>query len=161
MVKKVKSISEAINVILNEINNSDHNNSYLRDETADAMREIIQMNVYDAFKPEQYERREDDGGFSDTNNMLFTDSHKTNNSVILTFENITRGNDSMSDERLDDLFENGNGTWENPDVYDEYGRKNSTPRPFIEDTIDELNYRRDELTNAMKKDLKNLGFDVK
>ncbi len=155
MVKQVKSIDEAIAYVLKSIENNDHNNSNLKDVTADTMQEVIETNVYDAYTPKKYQRRGTEDGFLDTNNMVFTDVQSSGNSVNLTFENITTGNDSMSGQRLDDLFENGNGTWDNPNG--SWANK----RPFVEDTIDSLNQNKGELVNAVKKDLKNLGFEVK
>lgn len=155
MVKKVNSIEEAIAHVLKSIANNDHNNTNLKEVTADTMQEVIEPNVYDAYTPKKYERRGAEGGFLDKSNMVFTDVQTNGNSVNLTFENITTGNDSMSGERIDDLFENGNGTWENSN-----GRW-VNKRPFLDDTVEALNNNKGELTNAVKKDLKNIGFDVK
>ena len=160
MVKQFNSITEAIKHLQKQIANSNVNNSHLKDEVAETMREVIQDNVYAAFTPEEYKRREDDGGFSDTDNMVFTDVQTSGNTVNLTFENITEGNDSMSGKRLDGLFENGNGVWDKV-VVDDQGRVNTEPREFIEDTVNELNRKKDKLLNATKKDLKSKGFNVK
>lgn len=160
MVKQVKSIEEAIALVLKDIEMSDHDNSNLKDVTADTMREVILNNVYDMFNPREYDRRGDDDGFSDVNNMVFTNVQPNGNTVNLTFENITQGNDSMSGERIDEMLENGNGKWDK-NVYDNQGRLNSAPRPFAEDTVEALQSNENALTNAVKKDLKKLGYAVK
>lgn len=144
------------------LSNIDFNSTNLKDVTADTMHDVIMDNVYDAFNPSEYERRGDKGGFSDTNNMVFTDVQASDGKIRLKFENITTGNDSMYGEEISDTIENGiKNNWDNPEVEDEYGRINSDPRPYVDDTIDELRYRENELTGALKKDLRNLGFDVK
>lgn len=157
---KYTDLSQLIKGVVKDINNINFNNSHLKEETAETMREVIQDNVYAAFTPEEYQRRGDDGGFSDTDNMVFTDVQTSGNKVNLTFENITEGNDSMSGKRLDELFENGNGVWDKV-VVDNQGRVNTEPREFIEDTVNELNRKKDKLLNATKKDLKSKGFNVK
>lgn len=145
-----------------QLSNIDFNSTNLKDITADTMYDVIMDNVYDAFNPSEYERRGDKGGFSDTNNMVFTDVQASDGKIRLKFENITTGNDSMYGEEISDTIENGiKNNWDNPEVEDEYGRINSDPRPYVDDTIDELRYRENELTGALKKDLRNLGFDVK
>lgn len=155
-----KSISEMKKYLLN-LANQNPNDSNLKDTLADTMSNVIKDNVYDAFNPESYERRGDDGGFSDTNNMVFTNTEIVGDKLQLTFENITTGADSMYGERLDALFENGDGHWDNPEVYDDWDRKNSSKRPYMDDLRDELQYKKSDLVNAFKKDLKNKGLKVK
>ena len=156
-----KSISELKKHILN-LANQNPNDSNLKDTIAETMHDVIETNVYDAFNPKSYERRGDKGGFSDVNNMVFTDTQINGDKLQMTFENITTGADSMYGERIDETLEYGiENNWDNPEVYDDWGRKNSAPRPFIEDTRDELQYRKSELTDALKKDLREKGFKVK
>jgi len=153
-------LSKLIKSVVKQLGSTNHNATHLKDEVAETMSNVIKDNVYAAFTPEEYVRRGDDGGFSDTDNMVFTDVQTMGNQINLTFENITEGNDSMEGQKIADLFENGNGKWDK-EVTDDEGRLNTDKRPFIEDTITELNRSKSQLTNAWKKDLKNQGFDVK
>lgn len=158
----IKSLKDLEGMIKSKIANELYFSSNLQDVVAEKMHDNIIENVYNAFEPKEYERRGNSDGFSDMNNMQFTSSEVVGNTVHFTFENTTEGNDSMSGEELAEMFETGDrSSWDNPHVMDGYGRINSSPRPFIQSTIDDLNQNKAELVNALKKDLKNLGFDVK
>ena len=149
-------------LITNKLANELFFQSNIQDKIAEAMHDKIISNVYDAFEPEQYQRRANSGGFSDMNNMEFTSVDVSNGQVRFIFENTTEGNDSMSGQELTEMFETGDrDSWDNPDVYDKHGRLNSKARPFIEDTVKQLNDNKGELAEALKQDLRRLGFEVK
>ena len=149
-------------MLQNKIANDLFFSSNVQDQIAETMHEKIISNVYDAFTPTEYKRRGNDEGFSDMNNMQFTSVDVSNGAVRFVFENTTEGNDSMSGQELTDMFEQGiKGNWYNPDVMDNQGRINSSPRPFIDDTISELNQNKAQLQESLKKDLAKLGFKIK
>lgn len=161
MTIKIKSLKDLEGMLQNKIANDLFFSSNVQDQIAETMHEKIISNVYNAFTPSEYERRGSDDGFSDMNNMQFTSVDVSNGNVRFVFENTTEGNDSMSGQELTDMFETGKGKWDNPNVVDNQGRINSSPRPFIDDTISELNQNKAQLQEALKKDLAKLGFKVK
>ena len=164
LAKKVyiKNKKDLEGFIANQIANNLFFSSNLQDKTAEIMQENIIKNVYDKFTPEEYERRGNDEGFSDMDNMEFTSVNIENGNVRFVFENTTEGNDSMDGRELTDMFESGDkSAWDNPNVRDNQGRINSDPRPFIQSTMDDMNARKSELVDAVKKDMRGLGFNVK
>lgn len=161
MTIKIKSLKDLEGMLQNKIANDLFFSSNVQDRIAETMHEKIISNVYNVFTPTEYERRGNDDGFSDMNNMQFTSVDVSNGAVRFVFENTTEGNDSMSGQELTDMFETGKGKWDNPNVVDNQGRVNSAPRPFIDDTISELNQNKTQLQDALKKDLAKLGFKVK
>ena len=164
MAKKVyiKNAKDLEGFLANTIANNLFFKSNLQDKAAEIMQERIIENVYNAYEPTEYERRGNDEGFSDMNNMQFTSVDVKNGNVRFVFENTTEGNDSMSGEEMTETFEKGlRDNWLYPDATDEYGRVVSAPRPFIDDSINDMNSRKGELIDAVRKDLRNLGFDAK
>lgn len=158
----IKNAKDLEGFLANTIANNLFVSSNLQDKVAETMHENIIENVYDAFEPSQYERRGNDDGFSDMNNMQFTSVDIENGTVRFTFENTAEGNDSMSGRELTNMFENGaRDNWNNPDITDVYGRVVSEKRPFIQSTIDDLNSNKGELVEALKKDLRGLGLEIK
>ncbi|MCM3387337.1 hypothetical protein M3649_04210 [Ureibacillus chungkukjangi] len=156
----IKNLKDLEGMIKNKIANNLYFSSKIQDVMAEKMQEVIVDNVYAAHDGGY--RRGNEDGFSDMDNMVFTNTEVSNNGVKFTFENITEGRDSMKGEEMAETFEKGiRENWVNPDYEDSKGRIVSDPRPFLSDTVDELNRSKSELTNALKKDLKNLGFDVK
>lgn len=115
--------------------------------------------VYAAYTPEQYDRRMDDGGLSDTRNIFITDFGIKDGKVFVTFENLTEGEDNLQGQFTGDLIEFGDGYgnkyWNNPDG------TWSDPRPFMEEAAKRLNDNPQELVDAMKKGLAERGFKFK
>lgn len=149
--------------VTNKLANELFFSSNLQDEIAETMQEIIVKNVYDAYEPSHYKRRGNNDGFSDMDNMEFTSVDVVDGTVRLVFENTAdRNMDKSTDKTLTDIFEEGHRqSWYNPDHADNQGRVVSTPRPFIEDTVKNLNDDKGKLADALKKDLRSLGFKVK
>ena len=162
----IKNAKDLEGFIANQIANNLFFSSNLQDKTAEIMQENIIKNVYDAFEPRKYQRRgkndNNTEAFSHMDNMEFTSVDIQNGNVRFVFENTAEGNDSMSGKELTDMFENGTReNWDAPNVTDDYGRVASDPRPFIQSTIDDLNKSKGELVDALKKDLRGLGFQIK
>lgn len=158
-VKNLKQLEDAVRAKLNE-NKSFASN--LENKSAEIMSDRIKENVYEAYTPSEYNRRGDEGGFSDARGIVFTDVNNTNNGLLLKLENTNTGNDSMEGEMLTNMFENGiQDNWDNPYAMDAYGRIVSNERPFIDDTISDLKQNKTELVKALRKDLKSLGFDTR
>src|SRR5690606_37531924 len=114
--------------------------------------------VYAAYSPESYERREDNGGLSDPRNMQITEVFVEGNGVKLTFENLTKGNDSLQGEYTADLIEYGEGFagkhWNSVGEW-------SKPRKFAEETAIRLRSNPTQLLNALKSELSKRGFQVR
>ena len=112
--------------------------------------------VYDAYEPEQYNRREDDGGLADRRNIMITGIEIVDGAIRLTVENLTYGNDSLRGSYITDTIEEGikanwdnsNGAW-------------AEPRPFIEETRKRLKENPTQLIEAVKDGLRKRGLKVK
>lgn len=145
-----------------------HINSQMADvmqkEISEKVKDVEQKNidstVYDAYSPFVYERRRDNDGLRDRNNMQ-SQVTQSGNGVELTVENTTKGKDSNYE--IAELIEYGDGT--NGKEYDFKRNRDGTAfkylgsRPFTKNTVDEL-YRTGEHVDEMKKGLKKRGIDV-
>ena len=160
---QIKNAKQLEKFLANKMANELYFSSNLQDATAEVMQENIIENVYDAYSPQNPSaRRGNDDGFSDMNNMEFTSVDVRGGKVEFVFENITEGGDSMKGNEMAETFEKGiRESWVNPNATDNQGRVVSDARPFIQPTIDELNASKGKLADALKKDLRNLGFKVR
>lgn len=133
----------------------------VEDVLREAMRDAVLGTVYTSHvhTPEYYERREDDGGLSDTRNMSITNVEIVGTKVKITFENLTEGYDNLKGQYTADLIEFGEGHdgkhWGNSEG------DWANPRPFVSDAINNLKSNPDELINAMKRNFKMMRFKVK
>lgn len=123
---------------------------------AEAMVQSVYETVYDAYDPVEYNRRDDDGGLADPRNMQITKVYLEGDTIKITFENLTKGNDSMKGELITPTIVEGLAqNWANADgVW-------SQPRDFISDTANRLRSNPTELLNAVKTALIKRGFQVK
>lgn len=144
-------------------------NIALDTEVADTVKEVmtdhIIQDVYDAYEPTAYQRRYDDGGLLDPDNIIAT---LGNNGEMLV-QNVALGNDSVYMEDsisrvyyssyninkfIAPIIETGIG-------YDVGGWDyDCVPRPFIQNTHDDLEQNHYH-TEAMKRSLKKQGLEVK
>lgn len=115
----------------------------LKNEVADTakshMQEAIQADVYDIYTPEHYERRLENGGLLDSNNIEATVSGDT-----LTIRDIAPLDNGYD---LDDIIVHGYGT-------------QPFPRNYVSSTAERL-LKTNDHTEAMKKGLKGKGYNVK
>ena len=121
---------------------------------SDVMVDHIVQDVYDAYEPFQYERRWDEGGLLDPDNIQSTLIGDT-----LIIENMTVGNPyigggmgiSKNDgQYIAGIIETGVG----------YDTKFNMKRPFIHNTKYDL-FTHKYHVSAMKQGLKRLGLEVK
>lgn len=130
----------------------------LLDEVLDEVKEIelkhIKEDVFDIYSPKIYQRRAV-GGISDPDNIV-----GEVNDMQLAVENVARFNDDYGStnhgQGLSELINDGEHL--NGYFYD-YPGEFTQPRPFIDNTIDEIE-RTDSVEKALKKGLKKRKYDV-
>lgn len=124
----------------------------VQDVFKDAMQDSVHGEVYAQYKPLQYERRGDNDGLSDKDNMIFTQHTKQDKTLVSLFENVTVGSDypaydhetdSMNGYFISNLIEHGSDNiHETPsnstNGWYELG-KWSEARPFVLETALMLN----------------------
>lgn len=131
----------------------------LKHEVLDTVKEIelrhVEEDVFDAYKPKIYGRR-DSGGINDPDNIVGTVQN-----MELEVENITPFASGYGTWNrgvgLTELINDGNNT--SGFFYDYYGEFNR-PRPFIDNTADEIE-RTDDVENALAKGLNKRKWIVK
>ena len=138
-------------------------NIALDTEVADTVKEVmtdhIIQDVYDAYEPTAYQRRYDDGGLLDPDNIIAT---LGNNGEMLV-QNITLGSEYYYIPSIKRSFRSANADkFISPII--EYGIDYDVvdvfPRPFIQNTHDDLAQNHYH-TQAMKQSLKKQGLEVK
>lgn len=123
-------------------------------EMKDAMDKAITYTVYLAYTPTYYERRYDDDGLGDINNMEH-DINIQGNRITITLKNITKGSDDDRHGYIGDIIASGNGyTWTRSEIY-----KSQQERDFYEETANIL--RQGKIMNSIKKELRKRGIFVK
>lgn len=127
----------------------------IEDVMSEVMSQAVQDVVYASYTPYIYERRGLEGGLADQRQMVVTDVLFEPKQLRLLFENLTMGNDSMSNEYIADMIEEGlKDSWSNPDgIWSE-------KREFIKETADRLRQNPDRLINAIRKGLISRGFKL-
>ena len=111
--------------------------------------------VYREYNPEYYERRGRHGGLADMRTMEITDAIINGNTFTMIFQNLAKGNDTLSGEYLTDTIEEGlEQNWETKGVWSE-------PRPFVYETAQAIKANPKPLINAVKKAFVKAGFKVK
>ena len=127
----------------------------IAEEMKNIEQEVINEVVYNAYSPTYYERRYEDGGLSDKENMEH-DIEETANGFIISVKNITKGNDEYSeaegytDGYIADIIEEGKGYGYGLD--DVIGA-----RPFTEISQNVIDYT-DRIDNVINKELKRKGW---
>ncbi|PLR99648.1 hypothetical protein [Bacillus sp. T33-2] len=110
----------------------------VKNEVIETGKRHVQTDVYDVFSPRVYSR---------------TGQLKEDWKTEETADGIAVYNDRNEDgKNIADTIEHGRN-------YDYEFEYSNTPRPFIENTRKEL-AGSNRLTNALRKDLKSVGFDV-
>ena len=127
----------------------------IAEEMKNIEQEVINEVVYNAYSPAYYERRYEDGGLSDKENMEH-DIEETANGFIISVKNITKGNDEYSeaegytDGYIADIIEEGKG----------YGYDLDSvigARPFTEISQNVIDYT-DKIDSVINKEFKRKGW---
>ena len=129
------------------------------DTVKDVMTDHIIQDVYDTYEPTAYQRRYDDGGLLDPDNIIAT---LGNNGEMLV-QNVAMGNEYYYIPSIKRSFQSANvDNFIAPII--EYGKGYDVvdifPRPFIQNTHDDLEENHYH-TQAMKQSLKKQGLEVK
>ena len=138
------------------------------EEVRDTYQKHIDQDAYDAYSPSQYERRDMGGGLISDENIV--GEVKGN---ILEVKDVAPLNDfdlngdiishSSSGTELGEIIEYGSAyTGNAPYLFngDMSGQAWTQPRPFTENTIDDLQRNKQHI-NAMKKGLQRQGIKTK
>ena len=153
----MKNLYDDINTLLNDIKSDIE--YVLMDEVLDTVKEIvlkhIEDDVYSVYKPSVYKRRGNSGGLSDPDNIVGTVKN-----MELEVENIASFNEdygsSNKGNELAELVNDGDrvGGY----MYDYPGSFNQ-PRPFIDNTIEEIE-NTNLVEDALSKGLKKRNYDI-
>lgn len=153
----MKNLYDDINTLLNDIKSDIED--VLMDEVLDTAKEIvlkhIEDDVYSVYKPSVYKRRGNSGGLSDPDNIVGTVKN-----MELEIENIASFNEdygsSNKGNELAELVNDGDRVGRY--MYDYPGSFNQ-PRPFIDNTIEEIE-NTNLVEDALSKGLKKRNYDV-
>jgi len=127
----------------------------------------VQTDVYDKYNPRVYERREYLGGLKDPDNLKVYKSKRANGWIGIEVVNETVSAIGNSKGKfISDIVEFGHDYgmevlgygYDFPNGI--YGWEYTQPRPFIENTINELE-RTEIHAVAMKQGLQRLGYETK
>ena len=127
----------------------------IAEEMKNIEQEVINEVVYNAYSPTYYERRYEDGGLGDKENMEH-DIEETANGFIISVKNITKGNDEYSgaegytDDYIADIIEEGQGYGYDLDSY-------ISARPFTEISQNVIDYT-DRIDKIIENELRKKGY---
>lgn len=111
------------------------------DTVKDNMSEAVHTSVYDAYSPQYYNRRMNNGGLSDTHNIEVTEIQNG-----ISVHNATPLDNGRNDYSLDEIIVYGLGN-------------QPFERDFYTETADKLQENQ-EHTEALKQGLKKRGIEV-
>ena len=144
---KVKSIKQLREKVLEQVKKG-------LEESKDEIKDIVHeesIRIYDEFESHAqfpYERRFDNNGFADEDNVKASKIKEKGNRISYTVENTTMANGDDFGERLDYYIEEGIYEWDTPELPD--------PRPFMENAKEEVEFNK-TLQKYVKKSLKEIG----
>ena len=144
---KVKSIKQLREIALQQVKKGLEAS---KEEIKDIVHEES-VKIYDEFESQAqfpYERRFDNNGFADENNIQVSDIKEKGNKLSYTVENTTMANGDNVGERLDYYIEEGIYEWDAPVLPD--------ARPFMENAKEEVEFN-ETLQKYVKKSLKEIG----
>lgn len=123
----------------------------------DVETEHIREDVYNTYTPTMYQRRYENDGLIDKENMKEV-IKKEDNTISLDITNDTLENQdypNADQDYIDSIIENGEGyTWKNSQIYQEQ----PYPRPFTENTYKDLEENKQHIT-ALKEGLKQYNIE--
>lgn len=124
----------------------------VKEVVVDELIESIEKNVYDEYSPRRYKRQTTNGGLTDRDNFAM-DETKDGVAIYSTREATDlHGNEVYAMEIIE-----GHADYSMPDTYG-YGYEK--PRHAVEPAREKLQ-NSNKLIDAMAKDLKSVGIDIK
>ena len=148
-----KGIDDIYNKLLKDIKNEIA--PKIAEEMKNIEQEVIEEVVYNAYTPTYYERRYEDGGLSDKENMKETIVSKENN-IEIKVKNVTKGNSEYSDAEgyttgyIDEIIETGQGYGYDLNYY-------IGARPFTEVSQNVIDYT-DRIVKLFEEELRKKGW---
>lgn len=135
---------------------------HIAEVVKEEMSKSVENVVYKAYDPFEYERREDEGGLSDTDNMNITEFDVKDSEVSMLVENLTRGSNDIF--MIGDLVEYGHG-YDGKEYTYPYNRDGTAykflkSRPFAKDATERMK-EEGVLEKELKLGLLMKGIDVK
>lgn len=109
----------------------------IAEQIIDIEQDIIDENVYEAFEPRVYERREDEGGLRSRENMDIK-IKSNDNGVTVEVTNITKGNSDYKNYYrgyIQPLIEEGRYMW----------TRRPPARPFVDDVQKEIDKNAEDI----------------
>jgi hypothetical protein len=132
----------------------------MKDTVAPAIKEMESANVdefvYNVYEPKVYERRMDNGGLSDINNMS-DNITISGNSISLTVDNNTMTNTDFMPRNGTPHLIAGEVEFGYGYDYGGYGQAFEEERPYIRETINELKYGKAK--KLLQEGLKKQGIN--
>lgn len=122
----------------------------------ESIRETTKRMVYERYEPKHYERRRDDGGLLDTRNIELLDAGIKGGVASVSYAQVVKGNfkgvNFSSDlaETINEGYGDKQQPWNQP----------SSHLNFLQENLIS-GYEMGEISDAMKSDLRNLGYEVR
>ena len=151
--KNFKELEKQLNEVLRDVMTKE-----VAEKVKDVQQEELENEVYSSYQPYEYERRRDNGGLQDRDNMIATITNY-GGGLQLSVKNITKGD--QDDYEIAGLIEygheGGHGDYSYPFNRDNTAWKFLRPRPFIEESRKTL-MKHGEHIDAMEKGLNKRGI---
>lgn len=100
----------------------------VKDTIVEIWLEVQKERVYKTYDPIQYDRRLEDGGLADPENIVFVDFQKFKGGLSYVLENITEGAGDVVGEKINALIEGEAGFAGDPVT-------GMPPRPYTEEAV--------------------------
>lgn len=144
--KNPKQLELHLNTVIDDI---------IRHEVKDAIVEIwleVQKErVYKTYDPIQYDRRLEDGGLADPDNIVFADFQKFKGGLHYVLENITEGAGDVVGKKINALIEGEAGFAGDPVT-------GMPPRPYTEEAVRLINSHPTAMKTALTQGFARHGI---
>ena len=123
--------------------------------------QAIEETVYNEYTPTLYERRYDDGGLLDENNLDFVVDIKPLERDLVMYNSTTGTGMATTSEKLTEIIESGIGyDWVKSDIYRYEDIGFPLERPFIQRTRELIEDNRELFEDILKKELIKNGLKI-
>lgn len=126
----------------------------LKEAIVEIWLQVQQEEVYDAYpSPARYNRRGDEGGLADPDNIDIVDTIGFKNGVQYVLENITEGAGDSVGEKINALIEGKGGFAGDP-------QKGMPARPYTEEAVQIINENPSSVKDALVKGFARHGIKI-